>query len=192
MLENARSRAESPTRPRRPALRHPHQSIGGDPPPPAATVSMTARAAWALGAPPSGSAMSRSSRDSASSWAERAGPSPTMLRHRRGERRRRAIPLQFFRNRALAEDEVGQQDRGNLDQIFELLLDQRDFVGPDHWDAGEGKFKRHGAGRSEACVSGAKRSVLRRFAERDGWRLGPTCRQSPHLGLDMGQCRQDD
>ena len=40
-------------------------------------VSSTARAAWTLGAPPSGSAMSRSSRDSASNCARRASPSRT-------------------------------------------------------------------------------------------------------------------
>ena len=44
---------------------------------------------------------------------------------------RRTFALQDFRYGALAKDEIGQQDRGNFDDIFELFLDERDLVGAD-------------------------------------------------------------
>ena len=70
-----------------------------------------------------GERISRSSRESASSWAVARRAVAHDVGERRAERGRRAVALQELRDRALAEDEVGQQDRGNLDEIFELLLD---------------------------------------------------------------------
>ena len=89
----------------------------------AAIVPITARAAWALGAPPSGSAMQPVEPRQGLELSARAGPSPNDVRERRAERRGRAVALQEFRDRPLAEYEVGQQDRGDFDEVLQLLLD---------------------------------------------------------------------
>ena len=106
---------------------------------------------------------------------------------------RRAIALQHLRDRALAENEVGQQDRGDLDEVFELLLDARDLVGADHRHAGKREFERDRAGRGERRARAARNAA--NFAASPTTMRGgsrPTRRQRAHLALDMRQGRQND
>ena len=75
-----------------------------------AIVASTSRAARSLGASPSARRISASSGERGELRLS-GGPVAHEAGERRGEMGRRAVPLQEFRDRALAEDEVRQQDR---------------------------------------------------------------------------------
>ncbi len=152
---------------------------------------MTTRAAWALGAPPSERAISRSSRERAASCAVTRRAVGNKTGERRAERRRRAVPLQKFRDRPIAEDEVREQDRRDLDEILELLLDQRHLVGADHRHAGQREFESHRARSGEAGARSPEGGVFCLLAKHDFRRLGPSRRERAHLTLDVRQRRQN-
>ncbi|MCC2103994.1 MAG: hypothetical protein KDJ20_08125, partial [Hyphomicrobiales bacterium] len=113
-------------------------------------------------------------------------------RQRIGERRFIAVALDEFGHDILAQHQIGENDRGHVDEMLGQLLDARDLVGDDHGHAGKREFERDRAGRDERRARAAEGGEFRLIAEHDFRLVGPGAQLLANGVFEMRDSGQDD